>query len=65
MKDFFVSFVFSSCRVLFSFRLFLLAFRSQAVSGEEITDNFVYPRFKLGAQSGKRLHIAMDIVYEI
>ena len=43
---------FSSYTVLFSFHLFLLAFRSQADSGEEITDSFLYPRFKLGAQSG-------------
>ena len=43
---------FSSCTVLFSFCLLLLAFHSQADSGEEITDNFLHPRFKLGAQSG-------------
>ena len=52
MKDFFVSFVFFICTVLLLCRLFLLVFRSQVDSGEEITDIFLYPRLKLGAQSG-------------
>ena len=52
MKDFFVSFVFFICTVLFLCRLFLLVFHSQVDSGEEITDIFLYRRLKLGAQSG-------------